>query len=111
MRHFFITTLAITLFACLGMGCMEEPKPSLPQEKIVAILTDIHMAEAAGHRLFGEVKDSMLTIYYQQVYDLHGVQESEFLEDLDLLYQHPNQLEGIYEQVLERMNELQAKQN
>ncbi len=89
----------LSLFACKN----DKIKISLPVNKMVSVLADIHTAESAAGYLSGTQKDSMTAIYYKQIYEIHNVSEEEVKQNLDLLKREPIQLEKIYKMVTDTL--------
>jgi hypothetical protein len=91
-------------------SCQKEEKVELPfpEKKVVAILADIHISEAALQPLFGNLKDSTAQIYYQQIYEIHDIDEEELNGLLQTLKEHPKEMERIYELVIEEISRQKA---
>ncbi len=86
------------------LGCQaEELKPQISDEEMVKILTDLHISEAAILSLNQKIKDSISVVYYQQVFEIHGVNDSVFYKDLEILRTDAKRLEGIYLKVLDNI--------
>ncbi|MEM9991518.1 MAG: DUF4296 domain-containing protein [Bacteroidota bacterium] len=77
-------------------------------ERLVPVLTDLYLAEAAMNTLVGEVKDSMAAVYYQQVCAIHGVMRVDIDSTLQLMQQHPDFMDSTYTKVMERLAEMEA---
>ena len=90
----------------IGLACRSSPVLVLPEEKVVAVLTDIQIAEAALSGLSWENKDSLTGVYYQQAYDRSGVRQEEFVRAMDQLRDDPVRLERVYARVTERLEVL-----
>ena len=104
-----------SLWPCLLLGlflvaCREEAPPLLiPEDKLVDVLVDVHLAEASLQNRFGPVKDSLAQAYYQKIYELHEVEAATFEETMERLRRHPERSERIYEQVMERLSTMEAE--
>ncbi|HFC00337.1 MAG TPA: DUF4296 domain-containing protein [Phaeodactylibacter sp.] len=96
------------IFLFLGsMGCKEEKeKPILSEEQMVEVLADIHIAEAGILSLNKNLKDSMATVYYHQIFEIHQVKEADFFHDLELLRKSPKQMENTYGNVIVAIEKL-----
>jgi hypothetical protein len=70
---------------------------------MVNILCDLHIAEGAADLLDGTKKDSILKIYYAQVFEIQGVEEATFKKDLDLLKEDPVEMTKIYKWVTDTL--------
>lgn len=97
------------LAACLT-ACQEEPQ-TLPIEesKLVNVLADIHLAEAAGQQLRGFTKDSVMQVYYAQVCSIHSVDQQELIYSMEQLRDEPERMQLLYEKVIEAIERADAK--
>lgn len=103
MRRIYL----ICLLFLLNCQSAEEPLP-LSNEKLVRILADIHLAEAALQGLVGTTKDSFAQIYYNQVYTIHDTDSQLVNESLRILQRDPIRLEKVYEAVLDTLKKLET---
>lgn len=76
----------------------------IPEEKMIAILADIHLAEAALKSIKKHKKDSLGSMYYEQIFTIHNISRDSFENDLHILRSTPDKLEKIYSKVLEQLN-------
>ncbi len=95
----FLALLLVTLAAC-----QPEEQPNLPDETLARIMADLHIAEAATTGLTGYRKDSLLYLYYEQIFALHGVERAAYERDLRLLSRNEERLLQIV-QMAERLVE------
>lgn len=96
------------LFAFLS--CQERPVELLiAEDKLVNVLADTHMAEAAIQNLIKSDKDSVGEVYYQQIYEIHGIAEADFEQTMTILREDPIRMEKIYNQVLEKLSTEKAE--
>ena len=100
MKKALLGFLLCTLFACQKAA----PDLLIPEEKLIAILADTHLAEAAIQNLFKEVKDSMGEVYYQQICEIHEVSKADFEQTMSQLREDPLRLEQLYRQVMEKLS-------
>jgi hypothetical protein len=73
-------------------------QPSIPDDKMAAIMADLFVAESATVGLGGYPKDSLQQAYYQQVLKIHGITLEEYERNL-----------RIYADDVPRMEELVKK--
>ncbi|MFK7773880.1 MAG: DUF4296 domain-containing protein [Saprospiraceae bacterium] len=86
------------------LSCQEEEiKPQISDEEMVKILTDLHISEAAILSLNQKLKDSISNVYYQQIFEIHGVTDSTFYSDLEILRRDAKKLEEIYLKVIDNI--------
>jgi len=107
MKIYKTLILGLVLF----MGCKEEIKPTLSDEKLVNVLTDLHLAEASMLTLNKKLKDSMHVIYYEQVFEIHQVQDSIFFKDLEIIRKDPKKVEELYTRVIDNLDQLDLKES
>ena len=89
---------AILLVAC---EAPEKRVTTITDQKVVAIMTDLHYAEAATVGLVGVRKDSLVSVYYDQVFALHKVSEEEYRENLEILSEDVPRFQKILNEVEE----------
>jgi hypothetical protein len=100
--------LVLSFIFALGFiftNCEEEKPEPLPfeEEKIIGILIDVHLAEAAIQSLGKVMKDSMSSVYYDQICTIHDISRPEFDSLLIMLRDRPDDLKNLYEKMLERI--------
>lgn len=93
----------------LIISCGEKPYCTLSDDQLIPVLTDIQVAEAAAQTLTGTLKDSILEVYYNQVFAIHGVEREEFELCFMELESDPKRLSLIYERVIEELNRQSAQ--
>ncbi len=105
----------ILLFLLLS-GCSEEEKPpqdTLSEEKMAAILTDIHVAESRVNRLNLRSLDSSLMIFNHLKADIwkkHKVDTLTYSKSYSYYMSHPQLMTRIYEKVNKKI-EIREKNN
>ncbi|MEN0002692.1 MAG: DUF4296 domain-containing protein [Bacteroidota bacterium] len=102
----------IYLLGVLGclLGACQPSISSLPieEEKLIQVLTDVHIAEAGLQNLRGAVKDSTAILYYNQIYSIHGITEDDFMQSIEILKQDPKRMNAIYTLVLDNLSVREA---
>jgi hypothetical protein len=108
--HFLWYSLVLPL-AFLMSSCQNDNPPELPlpEEQLVKVLADVHIAEAAGQQLRGETKDSVMQVYYEQICTMHGVNQEDFKTSMELLRNEPGRLHLVYEKVMEQIERIDAQ--
>jgi len=92
--------LILSIFFACNVGQKRLP---VPEKKLIEILTDAHYAEAALQEVYGNQKDSLKKIYYQEIFQLHQVSEEEMTKSMDILRKDPVRLDKIYQAILENL--------
>ncbi|WP_229238516.1 DUF4296 domain-containing protein [Dyadobacter sp. Leaf189] len=104
------------LFVLMLCGCSEEEKPpqnTLSEEKMAAILTDIHVAESRVNRLNLRSLDSSLMIFNHLKADIwkrHKVDTLTYSKSYTYYMSHPQLMTRIYEKVNKKI-EIREKNN
>ena len=93
------------LFPILFLIACSKSTQQLPlsEEKIIQIIADMQVAEAALVGLSGSVRDSTAEVYYEEIYTLHGTDKLTVVETMDLLQMDPTRLEKIYSEVMREL--------
>ncbi len=106
MQKIFVFILVlISTSACRR----EEIKPSLSEQKMTAILVDIHIAEGAMQNLTQVKRDSLSGIYYEQIFEIHDIKPQDYVEMMQYLKKNPKKMEALYKKVLEKLELMTQK--
>ncbi|MCB0632566.1 MAG: DUF4296 domain-containing protein [Saprospiraceae bacterium] len=107
-RYFeiFIFSLAIVFAGC----AREEVEPiPLATDKLIDVLIDVHVAEAMMDKLTAADQDTVGKVYYRMIFREHGISKEDFDKSMDILREDPERLNAIYEQILDKLNVLEAE--
>jgi hypothetical protein len=88
------------LFVVLGWGCIKSTQLPLDESRLIPMLCDLHIAEAAIAKAKGAEKDTIAQTLYDQVYAIHGITAAELDSSLAQIKRDPFLTEKIYEQVM-----------
>jgi len=108
------SSLLIILFAVLSggliTGCVDQKDPDLlPEDQLIRLITDAHLAEGALQNVGASELDSMTQLYYEQIFEIHGITEEEFKKNLDYLSRNSEYAERIYEQVVQEYTDIKLE--
>lgn len=82
MKYLF----AVLTCSLLSFSCGEkQEKPSMSDEQISRVMADLFIADAATNGLSGYPKDSLMHVYFKQVFDMHRVTQEEYEKNLRLI--------------------------
>ncbi len=98
--------IALQCLACQSKQTSRELP--VPEEQLVKVLADIHLAEVAGHNLFGLKKDSVEALYYRQIFTIHQIDSADFFHSMELLRKEPEHMRAVYDQVIELLGKMEA---
>jgi hypothetical protein len=93
--------LLVGLCVVLLGACVQEPEAQLPlaEDRVVAVLQDIHLAESAMQDLPLEIRDSLLPLYYDRILHEYDVDTLLWEEVLSQLRRSPVTIDRIYQRV------------
>ena len=86
---------------CVSLAsCFKEiptTEAVLPQEKMVQVLTDIHLAES----MLSEIKhrptqDSLAIAYYAHIMALHEIDAEQFDQSMNAYFTNPSLMDSLY---------------
>lgn len=98
MNAFILAGLACFL-TMTAPSCKRVQDMPLDESTLVKVLADVHIAEVAVQNFAGSHKDSIKGVYYQQIYDIHGISENDFRASLQVLSDHQEKMEKLYKKV------------
>ncbi len=90
--------------------CQPAEQTRLPEETLVRIMADLHIAEAATTGLTGFRKDSLLYLYYEQIFALHGVERADYEHDIRLLSRDEDRMMRMVEEAEALLKEAAGEQ-
>lgn len=91
------------------LACQKAaPEPTIDRTKLIGVLIDVHLAEAAIANVFGSARDSLAVVYYDQIYEIHQIDSTIFQEQVSILRKNPVYMRTLYEDVLNEVNKLDA---
>ena len=83
-------------FVPIFWGCAPKAEqPSVPDEKTVAIMADLCIADAATNGLGGFEKDSLAQVYFAQVFQLQGVTKEAHERNISIICQDVDRMDRI----------------
>ena len=91
--------------------CQKQANYTLSEEQLVEILADVHVAESVINKAGKELKDSMILLYMDQIYQIHKITEAEYIANLELLKKDPKKMSAIYEKILIYLKKEEVKNN
>lgn len=105
MKYFILSFFIITF----SIACIKDQPLPMDEEKLIKVLCDIHIAEAAMEPVTAKDKDSIATLLYQQIYTIHGVEQAEVDTALSFLKREPQAAEKIYLKVIEELSKIKLE--
>jgi hypothetical protein len=105
----FLSIPKIILVICVGMAllsCQSRTAKAgyrIEQDKLIEMIIDYQVAKAATFKYPVDMRDSMMKVYEQQIFEIHGVDPYAFEHDMNKLESEPEYFKEIYDQVKLRM--------
>jgi hypothetical protein len=107
-----IIASAILLSAC-HEPVVEKPKNLVPRDRIVEMLTDMHIAESVfQNRRYSSEQLFQFTEadFYYSILKKYNISDTTFEKSLIYYSSHPKEFEKIYSRVLNKLNEMEQEQ-
>ena len=97
------------LFACTREE-VSIPDNILPQEKMVQLLADIHIAEVtANYKSLGDTNKVDVKTLYLEIYKKHSITTEEYKKSYHFYLDHPTLLNKMYDEVITELNRRQTE--
>lgn len=110
-KNFFILLIALAFFSC-SKPPVEKPENLIREDKMIDMLTDIHLAEASfnnrRHRDSLVMKSSSADFYYS-ILNKYQVPDSVFEKSFVFYASQPRKFEKMYRQTMNKLNEMEQE--
>jgi len=95
------------IFACSPSREDKVPDSILGQEKMVTILTDLHIAEAMARATphQGDTNKQIVIDYYGYIFKKYGTTDSLFKISFNYYTKHPVLLDSVYSEVINKLSD------
>ena len=84
-------------------SCQKAEELPLPPETLVDVIADIHLSESAMYLFNDDIKDSIGRVYYQQVFDIHQIDSTDFNRAIEMIRKDPKLMMQVYRKVFEKI--------
>jgi len=112
MKYLQFIFLLLVFIACKpSVEQRKKPANFLTEEKMVEVIADFTITEAAVRQLTGYGHDSKVVsdYYYKKVLEKYNITPDDFQENLSYYSQNPKQIHDIYSRVVTRLSETQTE--
>lgn len=97
-RIFQFTAFNLVVLALGWTSACQSKSPeqtTLSDEKVAQIMADLSVANAATNGLSGNSKDSLMQVYFKQVFEIHNTSLEVYEKDLRIIAQDFSRMEKI----------------
>lgn len=113
MRVFLLAVIIIVFSACTPKEKVQvaKPKPFYNEAKMVEVVTDFRLAEAAVRQMigYGENSTQLTEYYYNKVLEKNKITAEDFEANLKYYSSYPDQMHLIYSKVVNRLTEMHSE--
>lgn len=115
LRLFFLTRVYFLAIFFALFSCKEKteklPPGILSKDKMIAILTDVHIAEASpyGYALGTQQVNGIMANRYDDIMTKYGITYGEFKNSFDYYLAHPQEMDEIYQEIINKLSALEGK--
>lgn len=90
-------------------SCDNSPDYSMDESKMAEVICDLHLAESAAAQQEGSRKDSIIQLYYRQIYEIHSISENDFIKNMGLLKTDLEKMERVYKLVGDSLDKRKSR--
>jgi hypothetical protein len=110
---FFCFSVSLFLSSCKQEDQAKSPKDLISEDKMVSIMVDMHIVETASNlKVFPpDSAQQMYHDYFESIYLTHGVTKSGFDSSLYYYATQTDQMNVIYDRILENLSEMESQVN
>ena len=103
--------LSLALLASCGQQDAKTPKNLLPEQKLVQILADVHVAEARieNRIVYPDTAMMLYGLEQQRILEAHGVEEQLFRDTYRYYLSDIKKMDRLYEIILDTLSVREAK--
>jgi hypothetical protein len=110
MKHLLFIIILLSIGGCSHFHDEKPPLDLIPQDKMVQILVDIHVADALVEHKCGPTNPNLpLTdALYNRIYQNYNVTAAQYKKSYKYYESHPSQIDAIYTQVITELSKKEA---
>ncbi|MBX7107178.1 MAG: DUF4296 domain-containing protein [Chitinophagales bacterium] len=109
--HLFIAALLVCFFSACVAHPEKVPSGILPEDKMIHILLDVHIAESSvnSRGMTNQQLNQLVAAKYDTVMKKNGTTFRIFEESFNYYLRHPEQFEMIYQEIVNQLTALEGK--
>ena len=112
MKHLLFIIILFTLGGC-NHGIDNKPSDLIPQEEMIQVLADVHVADALVEHKFGQQSPNLplTNALYSQIYKNRHITAAQYKSSYKYYEGHPQLMDNIYTQVITELSKREAVMN
>lgn len=111
MKQVLIGIVLLTLVGCSGRKGPQAPQDLIQKDSMIAIMVDIHIADAVADQRFGSDKPNLdfTNALYHRIYENHHVSANQYKASFTYYETQPAEMNKMYEQVITELSKKEAE--
>lgn len=104
-----VVMLLFALASCDSRNTMKKPEVFLDEPQMIDVMTDAYLIEAQLNVMKGQGQDvsQLQVLYYDQLFEHYGINDSVFEQNVQYYTYHPDILERVMDSVTNRFAMMQ----
>ncbi len=102
----------ILLLSLIGCNETQAPKPKdlIPQDKMIEVLVDIHVADAVVEHKYGadHPNPALTSALYKKIYINHGITAEQYKTSYKYYEMEPDMMNKMYDKVITEISKKEA---
>lgn len=110
-KALLLLSILVLFFACAPQKQKaEKPNPFITEEKMIDVLTDVHIIEGSrtGLTIMGDTVG--IAVYYHKLFLKHNITKEGYQNNFDYYLKDPEHLDLMYEKVIENLTVLESEE-
>ena len=110
MKHLLFGIVLLTLMGCNRLKST-QPAAAISRDSMIAILVDIHVADAISDQKYGQDKPNkaFTNALYERIFQNHHISAAEYKASYKYYEDKPELLDKMYEQVITEISKKEAE--
>ena len=106
-----ITIIGLIVLTLIGCKGSDRPDDVIEPEHMSAILLDVYLSETefADLKMHRDTTLMLFDMYEEHIFQRHEVTEEQYRESLTYYYDHPDELDMVYETVMDSLTLRETK--
>jgi hypothetical protein len=105
MKHLLFIIIILSFCGCTRL-MSDKPEGLIPQEKMIPILVDLHIADALAEQKNGtqNLNLPLTNALYTRIYHNYGISADQYKSSYKYYESHPDQMDTMYTKVITELS-------